>query len=92
MAAALRTAPGKPRSSWSFELYGLRLASSASSDMAQAISAWRSQASASYTSRALMAVSTFDPLMVPSPSRASRPGTGMPARSMASRPGSRSPS
>ena len=34
-----------------------------------------------------MAVSRFEPLMAASPSRACRPGTGMPARSMATRAG-----
>ncbi len=47
MAAALRTAPGNPRSSCSLALYGLRLASSASRLMAAAISACLSQRSAS---------------------------------------------
>ena len=38
-----------------------------------------------------MPVSTFEPLMVARPSRASSPGIGMPARSIASRLGMRSP-
>ena len=38
-----------------------------------------------------MAVSRLEPLIAASPSRAWRPGMGMPARSMATRPGSRSP-
>ncbi len=44
----------------------------------------------SWSWSALIAVSRFEPLIVASPSRARRPGIGIPARSIATRPGSRS--
>ncbi len=76
IAAALRTAPGKPRASCSRRSYGFRLARRPASVMAQAISACRSQRSMSWRWIALIAVNRFEPLMVARPSRACRPGTG----------------
>ena len=67
------------------------LASSASRLIAAAISACATQRSTSWSSRQPMPVMRFEPLIAARPSRASSPGTGMPARSIATRVASRSP-
>jgi hypothetical protein len=73
------TAPRKPRSSYSLVLYGFRLPRRASLDIGAAISACFNQPSMASICRPEMAVRTLDPLMAASPSRASTPGTGIPA-------------
>ena len=64
---------------------------SASRDIAHAISACLYQRLVSYIKIALMAVSKLEPLIIANPSRAIKPGIGIPARSIAIFPSKSSP-